>query len=171
MESLIFNEANETDIPILSDILRDATERKVGYGDNVWGSDGWTDEEISDAMDKSTMYIVRKDDDIVGTISVQMEDEQMWGQQPEDAVYLHRLAVTGNYHGQGLGEAMIAWAATQATKEGRRVLRLDCEESNTQLRAYYEKLGFIQVGRKYIPEWNYWGALYEKTIETGEDEA
>lgn len=60
---------------------------------------------------------------------------------------------------------MIDWASVQTAGRDRDVLRLDCEESNVKLYAsYYEGLGFVKVGTKYIEEWDYQASLYEKRI-------
>lgn len=166
MHTLSYGEAGKEDTPIISDILKVATQRKVGYGDTVWGNEGWSDEEIQDSMNESSMYIIRRGEAVVGTVSLQWEDVRSWGEQPPIAGYLHRLAIKDEYKGQGLGDTIVDWAAQQAAKNGRQLLRLDCEESNTQLSAYYEKLGFVKVGTKPIPEYgDYVAALYERVVE------
>lgn len=166
MQTLSYSEASAEDMPVISEILKDATQRKLGYDDTVWGNEGWSDEEIQDSMDESTMYIVHSGEQVVGTVSLQWEDARSWGEQPPIAGYLHRLAIKDAYKGQGLGDAVVDWAAQQTLGKDRHLLRLDCEEGNTQLCAYYEKLGFVKVGTKPIPEYgDYVAALYEKIIE------
>ena len=165
MSKLTFNEARATDIPLIADILKDATERKLQHGDTVWGSEGWTDEEIQGTMSESTVYIVREGEHTAGTVSLQWDDERSWGEQLPVAGYIHRLAIKHEYVGQGLGEIIIDWAAARAREHDRYLLRLDCENSNNQLCAYYEKLGFIKVGIQAISEFgDYVAALYEKHI-------
>lgn len=166
MQTLSYSEASQKDIPVISEILKDATLRKVSYGDTVWGSTGWLDKEIQDSLNESKMYIIRQGEDVVGTVSLQWEDERSWGEQPPVACYLHRLAIKDRYKGQGMGAATVDWAEQQAANNDRHLLRLDCEESNVRLCAYYEKLGFVKVGSKPIPEYgDYVAALYESIIE------
>ena len=163
MESLSFTIAERSDIPILSDVLREATQHKIRHEDHVWGPNGWTDEEIQDTLSESSVYIIRKYNEVVGSVSLQWEDERSWGAQPPIAGYMHRLAIKNGYHDQGLGEIIINWAATQVAQNGKDVLRLDCEEGNVGLCAYYEKLGFVKVGSRPVPEYgDYVAALYEK---------
>ena len=78
---------------------------------------------------------------------------------------MHKLAIIDGYHGQGIGEQVIDWALVQTKKRGRTILRLDCENSNTNLCEYYIKLGFTKIGTKLSPlNTDYNAALFEKSI-------
>jgi ribosomal protein S18 acetylase RimI-like enzyme len=111
------------------------------------------------------MYIVKISTEAVGTFSITWEDTHTWGKQESDAGYIHRLAVRHGFHGKGLGEAIINWAAAETKKQGRTLLRLDCPLDNKKLRAYYEKQGFIQVGTSKTDQVDgYTPALYERKI-------
>lgn len=165
MSELSFASAGEEDIPVVAGILTDAIKQKLNHGDLAWGENGWSNEEVHDAMTESTMYLIKRGSEIVGTVSLQWDDERSWGEQPPVAGYMHRLAIKDGYYGQGLGGQAIDWATSQVAKEGRQFLRLDCEASNTELCAYYEKQGFKQVGTRPIPEYEgYVAALYEKPV-------
>ena len=153
-------------MPTIADILTSATKHKLDHGDTIWGTEGWSEEEVYDAMTESTIYLIKQGCEIVGTVSLQWDDPRSWGEQPPVAGYIHRLAVKHGFHGQGLGERVIDWAAARATENGRSFLRLDCEAKNTDLCGYYEKLGFTRVGTRPIPEYDgYVAALYERPIE------
>ena len=166
MENLSITAANENDIPLVADILSDATQHKIKLGDRIWGDAGWSKEEVQESMAESTMYLIHHGDEVVGTVSLQWEDERNWGPQPPVAGYLHRLAIKDGFHGKGLGEQVVNWAAAQVADRGRQFLRLDCEAKNTQLCAYYENQGFVRVGERPIPEYgDYVAALFEREVK------
>jgi GNAT superfamily N-acetyltransferase len=69
-----------------------------------------------------------------------------------EAGYLHRLATDPGWAGQGLGARLIAAAGDLTLAHGRHWLRLDCDQANPRLRAYYEPLGFSHAGDvTYLP--------------------
>jgi ribosomal protein S18 acetylase RimI-like enzyme len=72
-------------------------------------------------------------------------DPLVWRDVPEDAGYVHSLAIRRAYAGRGLGKTLLEWAERLATA-GKRYLRLDCGAENLPLRAYYERLGFQHRG-------------------------
>ncbi len=149
MEALSIDLARHNEAAQISRVLGDATIRKVTYGDMSWGSEGWSEDDSSELISRSPTYAVRLDGEIVGTVGLQWEDASIWGDQPPVAGYIHRLAIKDGFHGLGLGEQVLNWAQAEAAKKGRSLLRLDCSTDNPKLCAYYEKLGFVQVGTKH----------------------
>jgi GNAT superfamily N-acetyltransferase len=53
--------------------------------------------------------------------------------------------------GSGIGEQLLAWASQQVVDRGCRYLRLDCVATNTVLRRYYERFGFVYCGDVELP--------------------
>lgn len=168
MEKLHVFGAQEKDIPEIAGILTDATIYKVSQGDKIWGETGWSEAEVKNCMAESDTYLVKQDDETVGTVSLQWQDDRVWGQQSQDAGYMHRLAVKHGYHGQNLGEQIINWVASKVAEQGKELLRLDCPEDNEALCKYYEAQGFVKAGSKKIPEYDDHNevsvALYERRL-------
>ena len=165
MDGLTFSPATAEQAPIIARLLSDSTDKKLLHGDTAWGSEGWSDQEVVDTMAESTEYIVYKDGEAVSTISIQFDDPRSWGEQPPNALYLHRLAVKEGMNGQGLGQKMINWAADQAKAHNRDFLRLDCPADNESLCKYYESQGFVKVSVNEDAGYDgYSAALYERPI-------
>jgi ribosomal protein S18 acetylase RimI-like enzyme len=161
---LRITKATDGDIQLIAGILTEATHYKLDHGDEAWGSEPFSDKEIQAMLAGGSVYVVYMGDDPVGTVSLKWEDDRIWGDQQPNAAYLHRLAIKDGLHGRHLGEKIIDWTLTEAAKNGRQFLRLDCEAKNTELCAYYEKQGFIRVRTRKIPNTSYEAALYERKI-------
>jgi predicted GNAT superfamily acetyltransferase len=61
-------------------------------------------------------------------------------------MYIYRMATVGRARGNDNGARLVTWAGDRAAQAGYRWLRLDCFRTNTELHAYYERLGFQRVG-------------------------
>lgn len=169
MDKLTFANAQENDIPVITEILSDATEYKVQHGDTSWGHEGWGSEEIQERMKNgNTFFLVKQGDEVVGTVSLGWSDKRNWGERPEDAGYMHQLAIKDGFRGQNLGSQVIDWLADKVTEKDRKFLRLDCDANNAKLCAYYEQQGFTKIGTNSRPDaevGDYEAALYERPVD------
>lgn len=100
----------------------------------------------------------------VATITLDRHaDPDFWvpDDDPDDALYVHRMVVRRSSAGGEIGSALLDWASLRAARAGLSWLRLDAWRSNYHLRAYYESRGFVLVrvvdaaGRRS-------GALYQR---------
>jgi ribosomal-protein-alanine acetyltransferase len=64
------------------------------------------------------------------------------------AARLYSIAAAPDLSGQGIGRALIAVAEGEATKRGRRSLRLEVREDNVRAIAIYRRAGFDPIGRE-----------------------
>jgi len=164
MEKLTVARATSDDAPALASILTEATGVKLNHGDDSWGSEPYSEQEAGRFIHLHPTYLAHKGTELVGTVTLQLDDESIWGAQKPDAVYIHRLAVKSGYGGQGIGEQMLGWANEQAALSSRRFLRLDCDAANSGLCAYYEKQGFVKVGEKRVSGKAHTSALYRRPV-------
>lgn len=80
--------------------------------------------------------------------------------RPDDAGYVHALAVRRELAGRGFGERLLEWAEERVAAAGREFLRLDCRSDNPVLQAYYERLGFERQGEARIDD--FVATLYQR---------
>ena len=97
---------------------------------------------VRPSLERGEVYLVRLRDADVGTLTFRWTDPLIWGEQPADSGYVHRLAIRRSAAGLGVGAAMLQWCDDQLRKEGRRYLRLDCRSTHAGLRRYYLRAGF-----------------------------
>ncbi len=112
------------------------------------------------------LYVVARDDEIIGSVTIMSEGPMLWGERPEPAGYIHMLMVDLRYHGHGIGRSILYWAEATILDAGRAVERLDCVKDNARLRAYYEAMDYRFVEYKTFPDidWASETALYEKNL-------
>ncbi|SDR47668.1 Acetyltransferase (GNAT) family protein [Burkholderia orbicola] len=153
------------DVPVLTQIRNDAHAKKVTHGDYVWGreGDGFSERWVRNHVAEKAVYVVEQDGTLVGTFSLDFDEDTHWGPQAPIAGYVHGLCVRQGFNGFGLGGFMLDWCAHEVSRLNRRLLRLDCGAENTKLSAYYESLGFVRVGLK--TDGIVW-SLYEKPVSS-----
>lgn len=105
----------------------------------------------------------------VGTITVDgRADPEFWtpADEPETALYAHRMAVARWAAGQGLGAVLLDHAAHLAAAAGKRWLRLDAWRDNPGLAGYYRAQGFTEV-RTVVLGHRRSGVLFQRPVERG----
>ncbi len=119
------------------------------------GIEQWAPGEVDAAVVEAQIgagewHVVRAAGGVVAALRLLWTDAFVWGDQPPVAGYVHGLVVDRR-HGRGTGARLLDWAGEQVRRQGRVLLRLDCQEHNEQLRAYYRRQGFTEVGRSEDP--------------------
>jgi ribosomal protein S18 acetylase RimI-like enzyme len=109
-------------------------------------------ERVERLVRRGDFYLARLDGETVATLALQWADPAFWGEQPDDAGYVHALAVRRTHGGRGLGARLLDWAEAEVVARGRAFLRLDCLAENDALRRYYEQLGFEPRGEVAVDD-------------------
>lgn len=109
------------------------------------------------------LYLVRRGDTAVGTISLLENDPIFWPEAGNNALYIHRFAVRRS--AAGAGRTAVLWCFDEARRRGRSLVRLDCLQDNPGIRRYYERFGFVAVDEKVINDVGY--SLYEVRVAGG----
>jgi ribosomal protein S18 acetylase RimI-like enzyme len=117
---------------------------------------------LTEKAERGELYLAWRGEQPVGTLRLQWSDPFFWGEQPDDAGYVHGLAISRAVGGQGVGLALLRWAERAAAAAGKRFLRLDCMAENPALCDYYERAGYTCPGEISGPGWK--AALYEKAL-------
>ena len=120
-------------------------------------------EWVEEGIHNNEFFFIKNDaDDLVGMVRILKEDLMYWGQQKEEALYVHSLVVRDAYNGTGIGKTVLEMVGEEAKKQNRKFLRLDADSKNSKLCAYYENMGFQKVGTKALPLSV--NNLYEKAV-------
>ncbi len=154
-------QATPEDAEVVADILKEAARWLEQTGMPLWREGELEAACIIADVREGVFFLAKYSDDSAGTVKFQLDDPVFWPDaSPNEAAYIHRLAVRRRYAGTGLSTALLRWAVRRTQTLGRRYLRLDCIASRPRLRAIYEDFGFRhhsdrQVGPYHVSRYEY----------------
>lgn len=149
-EHLVIRQARPADLDAVMSMLEEAARWMVRRGIEGWTPDGFSRERIAVIIGDGEMYLAVLDGRPAGTFALQLSDEETWGDVPDDAGYVHGLAIRRKFAGTGLGREMLGRAEQMAYRSQKEYLRLDCVADNAALNEYYRRAGFTYKGKAVV---------------------
>lgn len=169
LEKITFRKAASEQMPTVLMLLKQAAlwlrDKKIDYWQN------WIDPApnfvnwIQRGFDNGEFFMVESDNQAIGCFRLQWQDLMFWGQQPDNAGYVHSFTIRRDLAGQGIGYKLLGLIEDYCRAQGKELLRLDCGSDVPGIRKYYEKYGF-----RWVKDTVYAGyptTLYEKLIDRG----
>lgn len=86
------------------------------------------------------LILAYRDDELVGGCI--LSNVNPGWPDSEAAMYLNALAVARSAAGKGLGREIVDACAEAVCRKGKRLIRLDCWDGNSFLKAFYQEAGF-----------------------------
>lgn len=120
----------------------------AAFLDRAFGVDGLPSQIDDPAFD---VRLATHDGRIVGFAKLGPNALPFPDAESASAVELHQLYVLGAYHGDGVGPALMDWTIAEARARGADTLTLSVYVDNHRARAFYERYGFVDVGRCDFP--------------------
>ncbi|SEF61195.1 Ribosomal protein S18 acetylase RimI [Nonomuraea solani] len=176
LHPLSLRRAEPADLPGVLTLLADTAEWLYTRGVRQWPRGGFGSERIEPLIEERVLFLL--DDELryldpdesappVATIALDDHaDPEFWtpSDDPEAALYIHKLAVARPWSGSGLGDALLDWSSAAAFAAGLPWLRLDCAKANLRLQDYYRSRGFRHIRTVDLPHRSS-GALFERPSE------
>jgi GNAT superfamily N-acetyltransferase len=161
--NLAIRRADLGDADEVERLLREAAQWVDALGVVMW-EDGELERASIDADVAAGLYVVAEAaGSVAGIVRFQLEDPFFWPDLPEgQSAFVHRLVVDRTWKGQGVSQALLAWAAARTRELGRDALRLDCDASRTKLRQLYESCGFTLHSYRHVGP--YYVSRYELRV-------
>jgi len=147
LEELEIKAARIADLDVVLSILEEAARWMVSQGIEGWTPGSYSRRRIADLVERGEMYLAHLAGQPVGSFALQWSDEVTWGTVPDDAGYVHGLAVCRDFAGVGVGRELLRRAEVRVSQSGRKYVRLDCVADNDALNGYYLRAGFGYRGR------------------------
>ena len=151
MSELDVRRAGPEDVDEIVAVLSEAARWLLARGIRQW-PDPFPRERVERLVGRGDFYLASLDGEPAATLALLWSDPAFWGEQPEDAGYVHALAVKRTHAGRGLGARLLDWAEAQVVARGRTYLRLDCLAENDALRRFYEAQGFEPRGEVAVDD-------------------
>jgi GNAT superfamily N-acetyltransferase len=162
---LAISVASQPDQAIVTEILEDTRSWLHAKGIKQWPFP-FTSEWVNRCLEKQEFFLANVDQVTVGVFRLFSSDPSIWGENADDAMYIHTLAVRRSWQGHGIGRDLLAWAEDYTVQNHRPYLRLDCLAENSVLCQYYEQAGFMACGVKefQVREFFYKAQLFQKAV-------
>lgn len=125
----------------------------------------WTDKYptisiIERDLDKGYLYVLSKDEEILGAVNLSEEQEDVyinvsWQYNDAKILVIHRLIISPEFQNQGYGKVLMDYAEGIAKENSYSSIRLDVYSQNTKVIDFYKKRAYIIrgnvsfSGRKY----------------------
>lgn len=118
------------------------------HGIEQWGRGEVALAHVRREIQRGEWWLVRHSNGPCGALRLLWTDPAVWAAENRFAAYVHGLMVDRRWAGTGLGADLMKWVDEQARAAGAPAVRLDCVERNLDLRRYYRRHGFREVGRR-----------------------
>ncbi|MFD5903151.1 GNAT family N-acetyltransferase [Streptomyces microflavus] len=147
MKDVLVRAGRPDELDVVEALLREASAWLASRNIDQWQYPPHRD-RITEALERGVCFLALEEGRPVATIQVDdFADPEFWTQedQPDTALYVHRMAVTRTASGAGIGNLLLDWASERAAAESKRWLRLDAWKDNPGLHRFYEDAGFTLV--------------------------
>ena len=159
-----FRQARAGDVDDIIAIIQDRIDWMDREGLYQWNKTHYMQryprEYFLERIGAGEFYLALDGENPVGVMALLTDDPRWEGEQPKNCYYVHHLAA--KVSAKGAGKQMLGFCEELSRREGRSVVRLDCQQGNEKLNAFYEVLGYRYVGP--MVEGEYEGFKREKQL-------
>ena len=170
---MFIRKTEENDIGTITPIFEEARRTIAALGIDQW-QNGYPSEDVILAdIELGQSYVCEIDGNICGSFAMLDNGEPTYdkiydggwltGDESQDYVAIHRVAISVSSRGSGLSGKIIEFAADFALKNGKKSLRIDTHRGNAVMRRMLEKNGFEYCGVIYL-EGGEERVAYEKVL-------
>lgn len=170
---MLIRKSTGTDIISIMPIFDEARKTIAALGIDQWQNGYPSEEIILSDIELEQSYLCELDGNICGTFAMLSCGEPTYdniydghwltGDESQNYVAIHRVAISVSSRGSGLSGKIISYAADFAKNIGRKSLRIDTHRGNLVMRRMLEKNGFRYCGVIYLESGDE-RVAYEKLI-------
>jgi ribosomal protein S18 acetylase RimI-like enzyme len=142
--------ATLTDIPAIMQIIKEVVPLMIASGNLQWDGAYPNAGVFEKDITLNQLWVADIDGGIAGVTAITTDQEPEYAQAGWDinevAIVTHRLAVSPNYRGMGVAEALLNQAEKVAINRGIPLLRVDTNTNNQATQKLFPKLGYSYAG-------------------------
>jgi len=168
--------AQPSDFDEILEVIADARAFLTANGINQWQNGQPGRETFTGDINNGNCHVFMDGSKIVGDISVFLENDPFyevvydgkWLTSDTPYAVFHRVAVRGEYRGNGISAQMLSFTENYARKNGFKSIRGDTHRDNRAMRRLLEKCGYIHCGTIHMNEpapGDIERVCYEKIVE------
>jgi GNAT superfamily N-acetyltransferase len=133
-------------------ILQQAILRRKNDGSNQW-QDGYPNEDVVQRdIERGIGYVLTNNDAVIGYAAIILSDEPAYEKivgtwlTKGDFYVVHRIAISDDFIGQGLGRKILEFIEELAKKNHVPSIKVDTNFDNAAMLRTFEKLGYTYCG-------------------------
>lgn len=156
-----FKLARGEDVSGIMAIIQEAQAHLKILGIDQWQNNYPNAQTINGDIESNNSYILLKDNIIVGTSAVIFGNDPTYntiykGKWINDQEYgvVHRIAVSQDYHGLGLGSQIIKHVELMCISKDINSIKVDTHKENKAMQTLLLKNGFVYCGIIYLEDGN-----------------
>lgn len=149
-----------SDLPYLLEIFNEARQTIAALGIDQWQNGYPSEKVIREDIELGRSFCAEIDRSVRGTFALLLYGEPTYnkifeggwktGDNKNDYLAIHRVAIAVSSRGSGLSSKIIGFAEDMARREGKKSLRIDTHRGNLVMRRMLEKNGFEYCGIIYL---------------------
>ncbi len=150
-------QATSADLPGVWRIIEQCRDRLLAAGILQWVERYPTFEVVETDAAKGSLYVLPDDPGILAAVTLSERMDPNWEGLDwslpfgSPALSVHRLAVSPDRQGRGVGRRMMAFAESWAARRGLLSVRLDAYSGHERVLRFYDRLGYGHVGEVHFP--------------------
>lgn len=143
--------AAEEDIPVIMSLIREVVPEMIRSGNFQWDDNYPNEAVLKEDVRLHQLWVAEVSTGIIaGVAAITGEQEPEYSNvgwnMHEEAIVIHRLAVSPRYRGKGIAQALLTLAEEVAIGRGISVLRVDTNSANEATQNLFPKLGYVYAG-------------------------
>ena len=149
-QDTVVRAAAAQDLPALEALFVQARRRIGALGIDQWQDGRPNRDDLLRDIARGAGYVFVRGGCVQGYAALLLEREAAydaicggdWRGHWRDSIVVHRVAVSDEAAGTGLGAAILAYAAEFCRAHGRHFVRLDTHRGNTRMRGFLAHAGY-----------------------------
>lgn len=166
---MIIRRAVLNDIPGIMILIRQVVPLMNASGNLQWDDHYPNPEIFTSDIAQDKLWVAEINGSIAGVSAITTDQDQEYAEVGwdlnETAIVTHRLAVSPQFHGQGVAVALMQKAEDEAIRRGINTLRIDTNSMNKATQQLFPKMGYVfagEIGLSYRPGLRFY--CYEKRL-------
>lgn len=157
------------DLNAIMEIVQAVIVEMHSYNNFQWDENYPQAKDFVSDIQKGDLFVSIREENIVGLICINRNQPSEYAglewSHSEEAMVIHRMAVSPDARKVGVGFELVEFAEELAIKNNVRYLQTDTYSLNTKAQGLFQKLGY-----KFVGEMSFLGKekpfyCYDKTIE------
>lgn len=152
----MIRKAIKHDLKKILEITNECAKKMISENIYQWNEFYPNAEVFEKDLESNSLYVMEYKENVIGCICISdykdIEYETISWKTEDHNIYIHRLAVLPKFQGMGYAQKMMSYAEGYAKKKLYLSVRLDTFSKNLKNQKFYEKRGYIKLGKIYFPK-------------------